>query len=382
MEMRNAYTTEIDEAADALGEILDQLDTATLKANTAGVISCHPDFIESGVASYIAERLPFPVVGCTTIYGSANGEMGNYLLQVAALTADDARFAAVTSGPLGGGNEKEALGAMAAEAREALGEEPKLALIFFPVLKTVPGDALLGILDAAVGGMPLFGTVVAGSEPDLSDGRVLAADGAASTDRVAALFFAGAVNPRFYVYSIANKNIRPNKAMVTDSDGYVVKKINGLSYFDYLRSVGMAVENEGVDFTIFPNMVDYGGGRVVALGVYHVFEDGSILSAGKMPVGTTLTIGVVDQDSVFSTDYSALAAIKADEKPDCLFVVPCITRYFMLAPDSAAEARKIDDAFDMPYTLFYSGGEICPLRDEGGKLYNQFHNYSLTALAL
>jgi len=381
MEMRTAYTTEIDEAEDALRELIGQLEPETLKAHTAGIISCHPEFVESGVAQYVADHLPFDVVGTTTVYGSASGKGDAFLLQVAALTSDDVRFAAAVSPSLEEAGAEGAAKAMAEAARCALGEEPKLAFVFLPLVQNATGDAQLEAIDAALGGdIPVFGTVTSGVEIDLSDGCVLAR-GLCSKNRAAALFFAGDVHPRFYLYSIANKNVRPNKALVTDADGYVVRKINGVTYFEYLRSIGIDVEREGVDFTNFPNMVDYDG-RTVALGVYHVFEDGSILSAGKMPVGTTLTIGVVDQDSVFSTDYSALAAIKADEKPDCLFVVPCITRYFMLAPDSAAEARKIDDAFDMPYTLFYSGGEICPLRDEGGKLYNQFHNYSLTALAL
>ena len=71
IQMMTAFTTEVDEIDDALNEILGQLNLGALKKNSAGIITCHSDFADSGLIEALAERLPFDTIGATTM-ASAN----------------------------------------------------------------------------------------------------------------------------------------------------------------------------------------------------------------------------------------------------------------------------------------------------------------------
>ncbi|MDR2738996.1 MAG: hypothetical protein LBB68_04085 [Treponema sp.] len=68
----NACTAEIDDVDLAVSEILEQLDVpGNLRNNSIGIIACYYEFIETGVVAEICKRLPFDVVGCTTLGNAA-----------------------------------------------------------------------------------------------------------------------------------------------------------------------------------------------------------------------------------------------------------------------------------------------------------------------
>jgi hypothetical protein len=241
----------------------------------------------------------------------------------------------------------------------------------------------LDALDEETGGIPLFGTVKAGFRSDFSDGRVIA-EGRSLQAGLAVVFIAGNVTPKYYLHSIANKNVRPQKAIVTKSEGYFVKTVNGMPYFDYLRSVGFDLKS-AADWSNLPVLFDLkDSAQTIALGIYGVTEDGGVQFARKIPEGTTFSVGVVDPESIRATDEAMIRDLLAGDAPNALFIAPCITRYFMLAPNSDAEAEALVSAIGdkTPYALFYSGGEICPITENEGALSNQLHNYSIIALAL
>jgi hypothetical protein len=382
MKMVNAWTREIDEEEDAIAEIEAMID-GKLSANSVGIVTCHPDYAGNGTLVKLAEKLPFEIVGCTTNLSATSGEIDSELLQLSVLTADDADFAVEYTADLNAGNYEEEIHHMVERAEERLGAKPKLGLIFSPILPDLGVDAFLDALDKETGGIPLFGSVMAGFRPDFSDGLVIA-NGAASPGSLAVAFIAGNVTPRCYLHSIANKNVRPQKAIVTKSEGYFVKGVNGIPYFDYLRSVGFDLKS-AADWSNLPALFDLkDGATAIALGIYGVTEDGSVQFARKIPEGTTFSVGVVDPESILATDEAMIRDLLAGDAPSALFIAPCVTRYFMLAPTSDVEAENIVGAVGdkAPYALFYSGGEICPITEKDGALSNQLHNYSIIALAL
>ncbi|GHU65138.1 hypothetical protein AGMMS49983_12330 [Clostridia bacterium] len=382
MKMINAWTHEIDEIDDAIAEIEGLLE-GKLASNTVGIVTCHPDYIANGIVAKLAEKLPFPIAGLTTNLSAAVGEINPELLHLAALTAEDASFAAESTVDLNVENYEEEIRNMVQRAKERLGETPKFGLIFSPVLPDLGVDALLDALDEETGGIPLFGSVMAGFRSDFTDGRVITGSGA-SRSSLAVIFITGNIEPRYYLHSIANKNVRPQKAIVTESDGYFVKSVNDMPFFDYLRSVGFDVKTQA-DWSNLPVLFDFNNSdRAVALGVYAVGEGGSVQFARKIPEGTTFSIGVVDPESIMTTGGAMVKDLTQGDAPNAFFIAPCVTRYFMLAPNSLEEAKYIVDAIgnQAPYALFYSGGEICPVTKKEGVLSNQLHNYSIIALAL
>ncbi|MDR3364421.1 MAG: FIST C-terminal domain-containing protein [Clostridiales Family XIII bacterium] len=381
MKMINVWTTEIDDADAAVSEILGKLGESP-GANTVGLLGCHPDYIESGVAAAVAGRLPFDVIGCTTAFGSAAGAMDPDLLQIAVLAADDAEFAVAVSGPLTPENLKEEMEAVAAVGNGMASGKAKVGIIYQPMIKGLVGDMAMGALSGALGGTPLFGTLAGGIAMDGGDGAVIA-NGNATTGQIAVLFISGNVEPRFFMRSIANKNIISQKATVTESNGYAITKVNGMPYYDYLHSIGYNAQ-EAVDYTQLPCLFNFGSGRqAVALGIYGIDEAGGVRFGSKIPEGTTFSIGEIDAESIRETDENVLAAIASEGRPDCVLLFPCVSRYFMLAPDFDAEAHRIADALGgIPHAVSYSGGEICPVVNKDGTAENRFHNYSIVALAL
>jgi hypothetical protein len=101
IKMLTACTSELDFPDEALDEILSQLDieNALLK-NAAGIVHCGYTFVESGFVRWLCERLPFEVVGGTTLACMARDEYGSDVLSIAVLTSDDVAFSVVRSEPL------------------------------------------------------------------------------------------------------------------------------------------------------------------------------------------------------------------------------------------------------------------------------------------
>ena len=65
----NAHTSELHDSGKAVSEILEQLNIGNnLKRNSAGLIFCHAEFIETGIAQAVCKSLPFDILGCTSQY--------------------------------------------------------------------------------------------------------------------------------------------------------------------------------------------------------------------------------------------------------------------------------------------------------------------------
>jgi hypothetical protein len=93
--MFTAYIEEIDDVEAAISEILAQLNLQNrLLKNSVGILHCYYEFLESGMVRGLCARLPFDVVGATTMSLSAMGDMS---LSVTVLTSGDIQFVTVIS---------------------------------------------------------------------------------------------------------------------------------------------------------------------------------------------------------------------------------------------------------------------------------------------
>jgi hypothetical protein len=129
-------------------------------------------------------------------------------------------------------------------------------------------------------------------------------------------------------------------------------------------------------------MVDYGdGSKPVALAIYGMNADGSALLGGEAPQGAAFSLGEIDYEGIIETARLSLEQALKTGKKDGLLMLPCVSRYLMLAPRSEDEMKLVMELTGdaLPHTLFYSGGEICPIRDRDGKLHNHHHNYTFSA---
>ena len=66
-----------------------------------------------------------------------------------------------------------------------------------------------------------------------------------------------------------------------------------------------------------------------------------------------------------------------------VFIFSCICRAWVLGMDPLAELLEVGRASaDVAYHMCYSGGEICPVYNEKGQIFNRFHNYTCVVCTL
>jgi hypothetical protein len=389
--MMTAYTMDIDEVDDAVAAILGQISLHDLGAYSVGILSCHHDFIETGVVRELAEKLPFDLVGMTSLAGTEKNGLGEFGLFLTILTSDDARFETVSTAPLSKADYRDCL----IQAYRQKSDDPALIITYIPYFSHTSGVEVIKTLDKASGGIPIWGSVATGSGMGVQGGLTIH-NKETSADSVVMLFFYGNVKPEFVNTALPDRNIREKRIKVTDSEGCVLKKVDGIPFVDYVRSLGIVLQEANLVSTPVLIYRDSANKTTpVAAGMYTLCEDGSVLCGSEVPEGASVSIGLIDRDGILETTAESIEKIKQiihSQNKSCVLMISCITRYFMLAPNKEEEMRLTADAFMMnaflpeqpnpPFMLTYSGGEVCPVMETDGAYHNRFHNYTFSALVL
>lgn len=383
VDMYTARTSEIDEVEEAVNEILDQLDLSILKKHSGGLLYCHRDFIESGVVDALCAALPFDVIGMTSMAGTDEHGYGKYDLTLTILTSDEVSFIGGMTNSINSDNYKAEIEQLYAELRNKSGGDPALIFTFMPHMQNVAGCEVVAAMDAACGGLPVWGSLTNSDNFNYETVQTIC-NGKSLATGTAMLLVRGPINPKFFVHSIPESNIANARVVVTKSIGTTLYEVNGQPIMEYMNKIGLLITKENI--TTSPIMVYYNNTeKPVALGFYSMFEDGSFLTGGEMPEGTSISVGSIDAKGIFETAEAGLSDILACEDRQATLLLPCITRYIMLSPDQDAELRLIYEklaATGEPFSMGYSGGEICPIPGPDGKLHNQFHNYTFCACVL
>jgi hypothetical protein len=384
--MLNACTAEIDDVDAAVDAIMGQLDLPhTLRSNSVGIIACHYEFINTGVVEELCKALPFPVVGCTTLGNAARGECGVELLSISALTSDDVVFSTAMSEELNAGNILPAVSAVYKRALEDLGgEEPALILAYAPPMLSPGAAPIMNTINDLGGGIPVFGAISCDSTPDYHESRVIH-NGTAAANTLALVLLKGDIHPQFHVNAIPDANIRKLNAMVTDSDGRLLKKVNDMPFLDYLESVGISKEGVRASVGSFPVMVDYNdGSKPAGRAVYSATPEGYALLDGEVFPGATIAMAIMDYKGVLETAGEAVRKAIAPGNVSGLLMYPCLTRNLALGANSDDEMKKIAEILGgkYPYQICYACGEICPVSAGDGKLLNRAHNFACVICVL
>jgi hypothetical protein len=386
MKMLNAWTLEADDPALAVGEILEQLDLKNrLLAHSAGFITCSHDYVETGTVKAVCEALPFEVVGCTTLTNAIDRQAGTLLLCLSVLTSDDCRFATALTPPLSD-NAHAVISETYTQAAAKLGAQPGLVLAFFPMLGAVSGELMLESLTAAAAaGTPFFGTIACDSDTARYSNSFTIHGGASSRGGMALLLISGNVRPRFVVASTSEQNLRKQQAIITSSEGSILKEINGLTAREYFSSIGLT-QGGGIEaLSAVPFVVNYNdGSQPVARAIYSLNDDGSASCGGVMPEGGTLSIGRMDEDDILLTAEQSLGKLLQNKELNGIIMFPCLGRNMVLGVEYLREIEKVRGILGdfLPWHLAYSGGEVCPVYGHNGCAVNRFHNFTFIACAL
>jgi hypothetical protein len=380
-----AQTREADDGPAAAAEILAGLrEAGPLSRYACGLVHCADSFVETGAMSAVCRALPFPTAGVNTIlHSSSLGTVDSTLLTVTVLTSPDVRMSAALSEPM----DDEVAGpceALYSEALRALRDRPSAGIVFGPILPGFPsGEMICYELDAASGGMPLFGCLASDIDTGIRSPQVLF-DGTAWPTRAALVLLGSSARPKFSVFPVSARKTLRGKAVVTDSEAHLVRQINGLPVLDFLESLGLCREGRLVSTHMIPFFLERGGGRPpIVRAVMEQTADGAILLGGKAPAGSTLGIGAMDISHILDCARRAAAQIRLSS-PDATILYSCIARNIGLGLNYTMEIETLrrDLAGCSPYVLAYSMGEICPLVFPDGKWRNEYHNMSLISMSL
>jgi hypothetical protein len=380
--MLTAYTREIDYIERTAAEILEQLrlDERLLR-NSVALTDFYPDFLETGVIKAVSAALPFDSIGGTTSYLAVPGALGNLMLAVTVLTSDDVEFRAGAV-PLGD-DPGASIRALYAELAPHDGEKPALLLTVAPIINNAGGDDFIEALDAASGGVPVFGSLAAGARPGLGNSSpCMNGEPQENLFTLVALF--GDVKPEFYHTTVPDDRVIHQNAVITRSEKHLIQSINGLRAFDYLESIGLADKGSISGIAAIPFVLRLNDGTRLVRSPYRATQEGYIATYGNVPQGATIGFSDCNAEFVLNSARESIAGAVAASGRASVLIVSCSARKWTLGMRPTAEMREVVDCLGplLPYRIIYAGGEFCPVKNRDGRLVNSFQNFSMIACVL
>ncbi|MDR0886615.1 MAG: FIST C-terminal domain-containing protein [Clostridiales Family XIII bacterium] len=373
-----AFTEEIDDIDVAIEDIQSQIDSSKLKANSLGILTCHADFIETGVARALAEAFDFDIIGSVSTLQSSKSQASMFGLSLMVLTSDDTYFETGLSESLLT-DPNEVVHNLYTEVSSRRDSKPALILTYAGFLVQNSGDEYIRVLSEDSGNTPIFGTLSVDESLDFSKSFVLY-NGQEYRDKMAIALIYGDINPKFYVASVSDDKIVGEPVTITKSQGHILMEVNDEPILDYFKRLGLG-EATGTQYAMtgLPFLLDYGDGSPKVSKVFIALDpDNNAICAGIMPEGAKLYMGVFDPDDVIKTTSEALDTAKDDSNSSAILAYACISRSMTLGATPTKEMEFFyttnEANGNIPYLMASSGGEIGPTVIAGDKAINRFHN--------
>jgi hypothetical protein len=373
----------MDDPERAVAEIKEQLDQKiVLLEHSVGVVMCHPEFIASGIMGYIGDHLPFDLVGITSAAQVVNDEVGECILTIFVMTADDVWFRSGVTASLSDGLERptEDLYRRLSENEPAL---PGLALVFPPyMVEQYAGDAYVKVWGELIPGTPLYGTLASDDTASFHECAAIY-NGASAQDAMSCILCYGNISPRFLIGTLP-ENSTSLHGVVTKSKDNIVYEINHIRARDFFAGANLP---DGI--FIIPFLFDLLGrddydGIPVVRARAGFTEDGAAIFSGNIDEGSSFSLLQFSYADIESSSLHELDRLNRLPDVNGALLFPCIVRRMVLLSVNKAFASlsRIKETIDpaIPFMLGYSGGEICPTSIRDGVPTNRFHNYSFIAL--
>jgi hypothetical protein len=307
------------------------------------------------------------------------------LLSISVLTADDVVFSVEHSGTITSENVDEIISGAFKKAQSRLPEAPGLVLAYPPIIMSIGSYPIVNAIFEAAGNTPVFGTLACSANPDNSNSFTIV-NGKAETLSAAFVLMSGNVHPDFFMVSIPEQNLQRQYGVITESEGCRVYKVNNMSFVDFLKKRGFS-DADIITNTLYliPFVLDFGdGSRPIVRALYCIDDDGAAVFGGEMPKGKAISTGSLNYTGIIETTEELMRQIPSKKNLNGMLIYSCLVRHILLGIKDDDELKKIIEMLDekVPYQVCYSGGEICPVKDNDGKLINRMHNYTLIACVL
>lgn len=392
------YTEEIDDLNDAVDELFEKMEGFTFRKNSLGILMTEEDTNYQELYSLLSEKLDFPIMGCTSMAMFSNSDgycAGGISLMI--LTADDCEFAAGVTQTLTKESSGEEIQRLYSEASEKLDGDVKLIISYGVIVsdeKDVSGDDQVNALSKISGGVPVFGGLSSDGF-NFTQSRVFFNDQIVENGLAMALV-SGEIHPQFFtVNSIGNRASISYE--ITESTNNQVYKLGNETLLNMLKKEDFTVDKANVlaDYLLTPFVVSIeqpDGERVEAarnLSILNL-EDESGTFLGAMPQGAYLGVGIIGREDVQRSVDKVFEEITnrieySEYKYTTFLCTSCAARFLALASDVRAEAAVCKNRTPEGMSLLgmYSYGEFCPvIGKKSGDMYNMFHNFTFTILAM
>jgi hypothetical protein len=207
---------------------------------------------------------------------------------------------------------------------------------------------------------------------------------------MAFIVVAGAVNPRFLIATVDDRNKTPYSGEITKSEKNIVHEINDVSTYESFADIGLAKNgklDDGFQFVPilidFKKRADYDGVPVVRAIVY-LTENGDAICRGYMYQNSVFTVINPTAEDFLQSSAELIEKIKAIPDRQATLIFSCVVRRIMFGAKPLIEAAMVEEKLKggSPFMLAYAGGEICPTSVRAGNVTNRFHNYSIIACIL
>ena len=390
IKLYTAFTKELDDPEAAVLEITEQLNPKeNMMKNTIGIVNFFHEFVETGVYSAIVGSLPFDVVGSAASLQGTGKHFHDFGLSVTMLTSDDADFSIQTLEDVDKKSREQIFDEVTVLFKKLCdAEKPKMVLALLSPTQHFSGSDIVTIANGLADPFPLFGTIAFSG--DTARDNYVAKGSVISETMYVFITLYGDVQPNFRVItSFAYEESFGDVAKITDSEGPILRSVNGISALEYLKKQGMINATNNVansNVWAIPAILTLTNGTKVARAFFGIVEGTeSIYSAGNLEVGAKITFAFLDGEKTLVSAEKLFAEIsEANERG--VIAYSCAARSWSLGTQQFSEYEKIADCVNkcsqknnlpVEYSISCSAGEICPVWDENGKLVNTFHNYTL-----
>lgn len=328
----------------------------------AGIVFASINFDHQHMLNLINDAFPgIELIGCTTAgdFSSAYG-FSDDAVTLMTISSDDVEI----STGVGKGlcvDYETAVREAVETARNKTHKAPSICLAF-PAGYDIQFEPILQALTSELGaGCPIFGGASGTHWTEQLEiyqfyGRKVL------TDAIPILLMSGPVE---YAFSIAN-SWRPlgKKAIVSEAQNRLVRKINGLSAVDFYRHYLGYHEEPAREFILAVYEQDHDEYYIRAPMEYH--KDGSITFSESVPQGAKVQLTEAIRDDLIQdtlTTSVRLNGTSRDWEPAFALAFSCAFRKEILGTATEKELEILKSNFPphLPIMGFYGFGEIAPL---------------------
>lgn len=365
-----------------------------------GILYCDSSIKYEELVQKLAGQVPFPIVGGTTMGFPMANQPGDLSAQLMVVHREGLRFSVAVSEKLDISRHAEQMQGLYAAGRSALDDDPKLVMIFLPLMPHVRVSRFIDDIFDCAEDVPVFG-------------------GVATNDLIStkpAVFYGGQVYREHMILLMLSGDVRPVCAsanQVTPMVEYApvvdksceneVLQVNGTTFCDYMRTAGIDPEDRvsGVDALMqygpIPVIVENGDSSETDVPEIRCIsytdpEKGSAIFSASVEEGTKMYMSILRKEDVKDSVAECLRKLKKRMEPakqegyqySAFFCVTCVARYFVQVGGTDVECKFLMD--NIPHECgrigYYAFCEIGPTyRTKDGKIINKSHSASITMCA-